>query len=241
MKIWRHVGEVSRLSSADTSTEEEVVPPTDTVREELLAEFTNRLGAENVLASHIDPGDDIWVRVATPHWGDAAEILQRDLRFQYFTFLSAIDWMPSPYGRRHDSEVDIAITGVERQFGTEITHGVTGGETRFQVFARVYSIDAKLGITLKADVPEDTMTVPTWTGTYRGVNWHEREAWEMFGINFEGHPDLRNIYLPTDFEGHPLRKDFPLLARHMKPWPGIVDVEPMPGEDDEASDAEEGE
>ena len=50
----------------------------------------------------------------------------------------------------------------------------------------------------------------------------------MFGIGFNGHPDLRNMYLPTGFEGYPLRKDFPLLARMVKPWPGIVDVEPMP-------------
>ena len=64
---------------------------------------------------------------------------------------------------------------------------------------------------------------------YDGANWHERETHEMFGINFDGHPDLRNMYLPMDFEGHPLRKDFPLLARMIKPWPGIVDVEPLPG------------
>ena len=50
----------------------------------------------------------------------------------------------------------------------------------------------------------------------------------MFGIEFVGHPGLRQLYLPTDFEGHPLRKDYPLLARRVKPWPGIVDVEPMP-------------
>jgi NADH-quinone oxidoreductase subunit C len=55
----------------------------------------------------------------------------------------------------------------------------------------------------------------------------------MFGIGFAGHPDLRNMYLPTGFEGHPLRKDFPLLARMVKPWPGIVDVEPLPGGGDE--------
>ncbi len=60
----------------------------------------------------------------------------------------------------------------------------------------------------------------------------------MFGIDFIGHPDLRNIYLPTEFEGYPLRKDFPLLARMVKPWPGIVDVEPMPAE--EADDAAAG-
>ena len=51
----------------------------------------------------------------------------------------------------------------------------------------------------------------------------------MFGFVFEGHPCLANLYLPGGFEGFPLRKDFPLLSRRVKPWPGIVDVEPMPG------------
>ena len=55
----------------------------------------------------------------------------------------------------------------------------------------------------------------------------------MFGIGFDGHPDLRNMYLPSEFEGYPLRKDFPLLARMVKPWPGIVDVEPHARCDDE--------
>ena len=50
----------------------------------------------------------------------------------------------------------------------------------------------------------------------------------MFGVTFDGHPGLRNLYLSGDFEGYPLRKDLPLLARLVKPWPGIVDVEPMP-------------
>ena len=59
----------------------------------------------------------------------------------------------------------------------------------------------------------------------------------MFGIGFDGHPDLRNIYLPTEFEGYPLRKDFPLLSRMVKPWPGIVDVEPCSGCRGEAADA----
>ena len=76
---------------------------------------------------------------------------------------------------------------------------------------------------------------------YAGANWHERETHEMFGIEFTGHPDLRNMYLPTEFEGYPLRKDFPLLARMVKPWPGIVDVEPMPAEEAPPEDAVDGE
>ena len=60
----------------------------------------------------------------------------------------------------------------------------------------------------------------------------------MYGFAFDGHPDLRHLYLPGEFEGYPLRKDFPLLAREVKPWPGIVDVEPMPGERPTRTEAE---
>ena len=56
-------------------------------------------------------------------------------------------------------------------------------------------------------------------------------------LYIDGHPSLRHLYLPAEFEGYPLRKDFPLLAREVKPWPGIVDVEPMPGEDAPAVEA----
>ena len=84
---------------------------------------------------------------------------------------------------------------------------------------------------LKTDITTDTMRVDSWTSVYPGADWHEREAWEMYGFAFTGHPRLRHLYLPSEFEGHPLRKDFPLLAREVKPWPGLVDVEPMPGED----------
>ena len=62
----------------------------------------------------------------------------------------------------------------------------------------------------------------------------------MYGFSFNGHPGLRALYLPSEFEGHPLRKDYPLLARRVKPWPGIVDVELMPGGEDDDASAEEG-
>jgi NADH-quinone oxidoreductase subunit C len=55
----------------------------------------------------------------------------------------------------------------------------------------------------------------------------------MFGFDFDGHPGIRHLYLPSEFEGNPLRKDYQLLARSVKPWPGLVDVEPMPGDDSE--------
>ena len=92
-------------------------------------------------------------------------------------------------------------------------------------------------MTLKADI-DDSMTIDTWTGVFAGADWHEREAWEMFGVTFTGHPRLRHLYLPTEFEGHPLRKDFPLLARVVTPWPGVVDIEEIPEHLEEQLEAE---
>jgi NADH-quinone oxidoreductase subunit C len=150
-------------------------------------------------------------------------VLRHRLGFEYFDFLSAIDWLPSPYGRGEDDPTQPAP---ERD--TTIRQGYAGGETRFQVLARVFDVRNNVGLLLKVDVPDAEPAVASWVPVYAGANWHERETWEMFGIVFAGHPDLRKLYLPTGFEGFPLRKDYPLLARLVKPWPGIVDVEPMP-------------
>jgi NADH-quinone oxidoreductase subunit C len=60
----------------------------------------------------------------------------------------------------------------------------------------------------------------------------------MFGIDFEGHPNLAHLYLPDSFQGNPLRKSYPLLSREVKPWPGTVDVEKMPGGEDEEETAD---
>ena len=113
----------------------------------------------------------------------------------------------------------------------------TGGDTRMQMLVRLVNSRTHVGINVKADVPNEIYTVDSIANVFAGANWHEREAHEMFGIGFVGHPDLRNMYLPTDFEGFPMRKDFPLLARMVKPWPGIVDVEPLPGGDAESEEA----
>ena len=90
-----------------------------------------------------------------------------------------------------------------------------------------------------SDVGDDNPSVDSWTPLFGGADWHERETWEMYGFDFAGHPGLRHMYLPGEFEGFPGRKDFPLLAREVKPWPGLVDVEPMPGGDDEPAEGEE--
>jgi NADH-quinone oxidoreductase subunit C len=223
---------VIRLSSADTTETE--APAVDELREQLIADLTAELG-DAVVGSHIQVGHDAWVRVTREAWRETAFVARDRLGFRYFEFLSAIDWLPSPFGKNEDSPTD-----PRPEPNTEIVTGYAGGDTRFQVFARLHSLSQKVGLTIKADLPDDDLVVDTWLPAFAGVNWHEREVHEMFGIDFAGHPHLAKLYLPGEFEGYPLRKDFPLLARQIKPWPGIVDVEPMPaGDDEEAGDAEE--
>lgn len=222
----------------DTTTE------IDALREGIVDDLRRRLG-DAVLDVKLVPQRDLWVRVAPEAWGRTGAVL-KELGFTYFCFLSAIDWLPSPYGRGEDDP-----TEPPPERSTEIVQGYAGGETRFQLLARVTDVVRHVGVTIKADVAEGaavngeapdgavgTLSMPSWHAIYAGANWHERETHEMFGIDFPEHPDLRNMYLPGDFEGHPLRKDFPLLARMVKPWPGIVDVEPMPAGDDAEGDSE---
>lgn len=221
---------VAQLSDATETTEAAEV---DTLRESIVERLRADLG-DAVLDVHLVPGVDLWVRVTAESWLAAGTSLKAQ-GFEYFSFISAMDWLPSPYGRGED---DPSVEVEDDAPSAEMTQGYAGGVTRFQMLARVADIKRHVGITLKADLaegPDGEMSVDSWIPVYAGANWHERETREMFGISFNGHPDLRNMYLPGDFEGFPLRKDFPLLARMVKPWPGIVDVEPMP-----ASEGDEG-
>jgi NADH-quinone oxidoreductase subunit C len=175
------------------------------------------------------------VRVKADSWRRAARCCKEDLGCDYLSFISGIDWMPAP--TVSDEGSGDTSTPVQPR---EMTFGVAGSAGRMQVFAHVESTHQRQGaITLKVDVDDTDPRAESWVPVYPGAAWHEREAWEMFGIVFDGHPTLRHLYLPSEFEGHPLRKDFPLLAREVKPWPGLVDVEPMPGAADE-DDAEAG-
>jgi NADH-quinone oxidoreductase subunit C len=222
-----------------TSTEVDVVEPIDEARNAILAALTTKLGGA-LVGSHIRVGDDLWIRVTADAWADTFRILRDVHHTRFFNWLSAIDWLPSPFGRDMEADVDNIVHGKVTKPADPMVSGFAGGDTRFQVFGRLHNITDRWGITIKADVPDDTLTVPSIISVFAGANWHEREAGEMYGINFAGHPDPRKLYLPTGFEGFPLRKDFPLLARRIKPWPGIVDVEQMPGDDEPEPEAEPG-
>ena len=83
-------------------------------------------------------------------------------------------------------------------------------EPRFHVIYQLTSPEKNLSIQLRVPVAATRPVVPTVTGVFASANWREREVWDMFGIHFDGHPDPRRILMPADWEGHPLRKDYPL-------------------------------
>ena len=83
-------------------------------------------------------------------------------------------------------------------------------EPRFEVNYHLFSTTKHHRLRLKVVLDEATARVPSVVGVWRTANWHERETFDLFGVIFEGHPDLRRILLPDDWQGHALRKDFPL-------------------------------
>ena len=101
---------------------------------------------------------------------------------------------------RYDLLVDVA--GVD----------YLGREPRFEVVYHLHSISHNHRLRLKVRVPEHDLVVPSVIPVWRTANWHEREAFDMLGIRFADHPDLRRIYMPDDYPGHPLRKDFPMMG-----------------------------
>ena len=218
--------------------------PADDRNQGVLDALATELG-DGLVESHAQRGD-LWVRVHRDSWKRAAQVLRHQLGFDYFCFLSGVDWMPHTWPNPKVVEGDGEAADGEEEpepappptAGGAWQTGYAGGDSRFQVLARVYSTARHQGVTLKADLDDEAPTVDTWSQVYAGADWHERETWEMYGFQFTGHPHLVHIYLPGEFEGFPLRKDFPLLSREVKPWPGLVDVEGFPAGYEEGASTE---
>ena len=83
-------------------------------------------------------------------------------------------------------------------------------EQGLEVVARVENLDANWSLTMRTKLAPDQPSCPSLVSIWRGANWMERECYDMFGIRFEGHPDLTRILMPDEWEGHPLRKDYPV-------------------------------
>ncbi len=111
--------------------------------------------------------------------------------------------------------------------------GVDRGDDGFQVVTALFSTTHHHNVRITVPLPSDDPSIDTISDLYPTADWHERELIEMFGIQVVGHPQPVNLLLPEQFEGHPLRKDFTLMSRVAKPWPGEAEGE-------EAEEAEEG-
>jgi NADH-quinone oxidoreductase subunit C len=152
----------------------------------VLAELAERFGA-SIVETHEQHGDHIVV-VAR----DALATFLRDCRdvptlaFDMLTDLTAVDYLKYP--GREDGP-------------------------RFEVVYHLYSLRHNRRLRVKVRLEEDDAEVPTAVPLWPIADWLEREVWDMFGVRFEGHPDLRRLLLYEEFVGHPLRKDYPINRR----------------------------
>lgn len=94
----------------------------------------------------------------------------------------------------------------------------------FEVVYHLYSIPLRHMIRIRARIPEDDCWIDSVTPIWRGADWHERECFDLVGIFFRGHPDLRRILLPESWQGHPLRKDYPVQLAPEMEWEGYTEL-----------------
>ena len=158
------------------------------------------------------------VRVSPESWVSALTTARDDFGLVFFSWLSAVDWAN------------------EVQVGDPLEEPV---EERYELISAVSDLTAGNILLFTTDLPKASPRIASLVEVYAGANWHEREAHEMFGIDFVGHPNLIKLYLPDGFEGYPLQKSYPLLTREVKPWPGTVDVEGMPGQAESSDEPSE--
>lgn len=108
-----------------------------------------------------------------------------------------------------------------------------GRRLRFEVVYNLYSLKYRHRIRIKALIPENDPSIDSVVPIWKGANWHEREACDMFGIIFNGHPDLRRILMPEDWEGYPLRKDYPLQGPDGSEYRKYEELKELHSRDDE--------
>ena len=151
--------------------------------------------------------DTLKINVDILSWIDTHKILKKDFNLSFFNWLSAVDW---------DNEV---------KTGDAPKEPVTPS---FEILSCLSQTNSNNLVISSTVISKENAEIESLVDVFAGANWHEREAYEMFGINFLNHPNLTKLYLPDDYEGNPLLKSFELISREVKPWPGDVDVEGMP-------------
>ncbi|HTO12800.1 MAG TPA: NADH-quinone oxidoreductase subunit C [Candidatus Binatia bacterium] len=134
------------------------------------------------------------------HRGDATVVVERA------ALLDALRFCRDEPGLDFDVLMDLTAVDYSRYPGRE-------DGPRFEVVYHLYSIARNHRVRVKTRVDEDDAAVPTAVDLWPIANWFEREVWDMFGVRFTGHPDLRRLLLYEEFVGHPLRKDYPINRR----------------------------
>lgn len=180
-----------------------------------LIEMVSGRFPEAVLSSHAWRGDETLV-LERGHLLEVARHLKQDpeLACDFLMDLSAVDY--STFGQGHRPAF-FASSGAGESPSSQIPDedpwpGPPDG-ARFAVVYHLYSSRLKHRLRLVVPLAEDDASVDSLTPLWPGANWLEREAWDMFGVDFIGHPDLRRILMYEEFDGHPLRKDYPVSKR----------------------------
>lgn len=180
----------------------------------LLGMVLERLGAL-VLEARCEFGDDR-IHVARENIVEVCRALRDtpELAFDLLLDVTAVDYLGNPDGFRTNLEVWDENRARLRRRPQSRHHLVLperGSEPRFAVVYHLLSTQHLHRLRIKCRVPEDDPTIASVSGLWPGANWLERETWDLYGIRFSGHPNLRRIYLYEEFAGHPLRKDYDKL------------------------------
>ena len=159
---------------------------------------------EGALGFSEETGDPV-ADIAPGKIAEASLFLRDDERLQFnqLMCLSGLDWDGFDENGKGKS---VAILGYTGDGKPEVSDRV--GEGDFGVVYNLYSHSQKHKFTLRVRVPREVAAVPTVSEIWSTAAWHEREAWDLVGIRFEGHKDLRRMLLEEGWEGHPLRKDY---------------------------------
>jgi NADH-quinone oxidoreductase subunit C len=196
------------LTSQPDAAGAAIEDPTEDAFAEYAAGLSERLGALYGIAEF----DTVRIYVHRGSWVETIRRARDEEGLTFFSWLAGVDWTKEP------------AVGEPVQDPDEL-------EERYEVICRLSSIENADAAHFITELPKDDPALYSIVPLFGGAAWHERETHEMFGIDFRGHPQLTKLYLPDDFVGHPLRKSYPLLSREIKPWPGNVNVEPLPATD----------
>ncbi len=180
------------------------------IAEKLIGMITERLG-DSVADARVELGLPI-VTVDVEPMLDACQILRDDpeLKFDQLIDLGGIDY--ADYGRSDWSTSEVATnSGFSRGVADGIAESNWQGE-RFAVAYQLLSVAKNHRLILKTFARGEPPIIPSLVSVWSSANWYEREAFDLFGILFDGHPDLRRILTDYGFIGHPFRKDFPLIG-----------------------------